>query len=72
MEHVEGIWQYMYWWGCQNKHLYRFQLYTVQIPMIEDTYICIYMGPCNLRPLRLTNPSILRPSTSDQSLILSI
>ncbi len=35
-------------------------------------YHTLYSGPCNLRPLHFTIPSILRPAISDTILLFSI
>ncbi len=40
--------------------------------MDQVCHCVIYCGPCNLRPLYLTIPSVLRPGFFDTHLILSI
>ncbi len=39
--------------------------------ILQSMALC-YSGPCNLRPLHLTIPSILRPAISDTILIFSV
>ncbi len=45
---------------------------NTRVPTVVHMYQWEYSGPCDLRPLHLTIPSILRPAISDTSLVFSV
>ncbi len=58
------------WIFCRDRHhqLWRFIFTQTHLYHIS----CLYSGPCNLRPLELRIPTILRPVISGTILFLSI